>query len=89
MSITEIRQQIDRIDRDIVRLLQQRAHLAMRAANLKRTVGMPIRDQGRENAVLAKVTRIHGPMSGDAIREIFEVIIRKTREMEAHAPTEG
>ena len=82
MDIIDIREKIDRIDRDIAELLQKRAQLAKQAGVLKKEAGRPIYDPDREKEVLRQVTETKGPLTTDALNKIFAVIIEETRGME-------
>ena len=82
MELADIREQIDRIDKDITDLLQQRAKLAIQAGILKKTMNRPIRDIVRERAVLAGLNDSKGPLSKIALRSIFNMIIQEMVTLE-------
>lgn len=77
------RGQIDRLDAEIVRLLNARATCANEIGWLKGQVGMEIYDPAREEAVLQHVRQANsGPLDGDAVTRVFERIIDESRRME-------
>jgi len=56
-EVESIRRMIDRLDSDILRLLERRMELCRRMSEVKRATGMPLRDQAREANVLSKAGR--------------------------------
>jgi isochorismate pyruvate lyase len=62
-TMDELRVEIDRIDRDLVRLLARRAACIDRAAEIKRGNGLPARIESRVEDVVAKV-RAEAEMRG-------------------------
>ena len=56
-SMAEIRVEIDRLDRDLVALLAQRASYIDRAAEIKAEVDMPARIEDRVEEVVRNVRR--------------------------------
>jgi len=83
MSLQVLRRQIDRLDARILRLLNQRARLAIRVGRLKKRQGRQLFDPKREQAVLRQVTQAdHGPLSAQAVRAIYREILRQIRRLE-------
>ena len=56
VTLAELRAQIDVIDEQIVRLLHERAAIAVEVGELKKVTGQPILCEEREKQVMAKVT---------------------------------
>jgi 3-deoxy-7-phosphoheptulonate synthase len=74
------RQRIDLIDAALVRLLNERAEMALRLARIKRGAGRPLQAPDREASVLAHVTSAAaGPLGPEAVGRLFEAIIAETR----------
>ena len=83
MSLPSLRKRIDRLDRRLLRLLNQRAALAVRVGRIKTQRGLPIFDARREAEVLQRLAKVNrGPLSGAAIRHIFRAILRYSRQTE-------
>jgi prephenate dehydratase/chorismate mutase len=81
--IARRRQQIDRIDAQLVGLMNQRATLAGELLHHKRQAGLPIFDPTREMEVLARVIgSSKGPLSGEALSAIYRQLIAQTRRLE-------
>ena len=75
------RDEIDRLDAELVRILNQRAALAL--ARLKEGLGWDIRDPERERQVLSRAIGSNaGPFDHPGIRRIFRRIICESRRME-------
>lgn len=92
-NMTELRAEIDRIDRALVELLVHRAACIDRAVVLKRQSGLPARIEPRVAEVLANVRRIaeaaalDPALAEDLWRQIVEWSIR--REERELAGSEG
>lgn len=77
------RRRIDRLDEELVRLLNQRAACADEIGRLKERVGMEVYQPGRERAVLEHVRRVNtGPLADVAMIRLFERIIDESRRLE-------
>lgn len=76
MDLTPIREQIDKLDRQIVEILNQRLALAAEIGKVKRSQGGQIYVAEREDAVLRKVTSLNqGPIRNDALIAIYREIM--------------
>lgn len=83
MNIEYWRTEIDETDRELLRLLNRRARLAMKVGALKREAGLPCSDPERERAVLNDLQKANaGPLDALAITKVFRRIIRESRDME-------
>ena len=82
-AIDDLRQRIDWLDEQIVRLLNARAECALQVGHLKKRLGMDIYQPGREIEVLGNVQRLNtGPLDDGAIRRLFERVIDEARRLE-------
>ena len=76
MSLDELRREIDRIDSQILRLLNKRAAAAVKIGRAKRKNRSPVRDPQREDMVLKRVKKLNnGPLSRKEIETIYRRII--------------
>lgn len=81
-TLDEWRRQIDALDTELLRLLNQRAAIACEIASIKVTSGLPAYDGNRERQVLARVVEKNtGPLDQQSITDIFAEIIRETRRL--------
>jgi chorismate mutase/prephenate dehydratase len=82
-SIPALRRQIDRIDDQLLRLLNRRATLALAIAEQKAQSNSQIYAPAREKAVLARVAHAsRGPLAEPLVRAIFREIISASRSLE-------
>ena len=83
-TLEELRDDIDRVDEVLVRLLNERARVACEIGMLKKTLGVDVYQPEREKQVLAHVRGIaaEGPLGADAIARLFERIIDEARSLE-------
>ncbi|MCW5891952.1 MAG: prephenate dehydratase [bacterium] len=82
-SIAALRRQIDRIDDQILALLNRRARAALAVAEHKARTQAPVYVPSREARVLARLGRVNGgPLPPAAVRAIFGEIISASRGME-------
>ena len=89
LSIEELRNRIDVIDEQLVRLLNVRVACAVEAGKLKHEAGLPIYQPEREAQVLASVRKsaveLSGPLTAEAVVRIFERVIDEARRAEREA----
>jgi chorismate mutase len=83
LSIERWRKEIDSIDEELIRLLNQRSRCAIELGRIKRELGLPIYSPDRETEVIAHVKSINpGPLDAHAVRRLFERIIDESRRIE-------
>ena len=86
LSIDELRDRIDVIDNQLVRLLNVRVACAVEIGKLKHELAMPVYQPDREKRVLEKVKQsaqdLSGPLTAEAVVRIFERIIDEARRAE-------
>lgn len=82
-AINQLRLGIDKLDSQLLFLLNQRAELVLELAKIKLKLGKKLFDPKRERDILVKMTDINpGPLSPDAIVRLYERIIDESRRME-------
>lgn len=90
MNIDGLRQEIDRLDEQLVRLLNARAGCALEIGRLKEALGLEIYQPDRERQVLEHVRQVNpGPLDDDAVARLFERIIDEARRLERIAKEQG
>ena len=86
LSLDALREEIDKIDDVIVRLLDRRARCAYAIGRLKTERGLAIYEPKREAAVLARVKALNitlgGPLDEHAIIRLYERIIDEARRIQ-------
>ena len=89
-QLKEFRIRIDRLDEELVRLLNARASCANEIGRLKDQVGIETYQPSRELEVLEHVRTVNeGPLDGSAITRLFERIIDESRRLERLAHDRG
>jgi len=91
MTLEELRQDIDRVDEVLVRLLNERARCVCEIGRLKKELGIEVYQPDREKDVLKHVREVacEGPLGPDAIGRLFERIIDEARRLERRAAQEA
>lgn len=82
-SLGALRKEIDRIDRELVKLMNRRAAAALKIGKLKDSTGQTIYAPGREHEVLARAVEWNeGPLTEQCIRSVFRELISGSRSIE-------
>lgn len=78
-----IRDEIDRIDEEILDLLNERAREVLKIVAIKNELGLPVYFPEREEEIHRLVKEANGgPLSDAAVRRVFERIIDESRRLE-------
>ena len=83
-TLDSLRDDIDRVDEVLVRLLNERARCACEIGRLKKALGMEVYQPEREKQVIEHVRKVasEGPLGPEAIARLFERIIDEARSLE-------
>lgn len=83
MEIADWRKKIDEIDRNLVRLLNERAVCVLEIGKIKRSGGLPIVEQSREEEVLRRVVESNqGPLDNETVRRLIEAVMRESKGLQ-------
>jgi chorismate mutase/prephenate dehydratase len=86
MSLDPLRQKIDSIDAELVKLLIERATTAAAIGQTKKLAGQPIRDPEREAKVLQGMrSRATDPLKPDDLEQIYRTIINVCSDVQERA----
>lgn len=89
-DLTTLRGEIDRIDRQIVDLFQQRMDVTEQVGKYKQSVGMAVLDRQREHEVLkAKTDLTDDPRMKTAVTLLYESIMGISRRQQREIVQEG
>ena len=81
-QIEEHRQAIDDIDCQMVKLLNERAKLALAIRELKPKMNWGLYDPKREEQIFTNLAACNeGPLYGDNLREVYETILHVMKEL--------
>ena len=83
MDLPEIRQQIDGIDQELVRLFCQRMNLSAQVADYKKANNLPIFVPARERAILQKVAEMAGPEMENYARVLYSMLFELSRSYQS------
>lgn len=83
MDLLELRNQIDEIDQQIVRLYEQRMEICGQVAAYKIETGKKVFDKQREMEKLARVKSLtHNEFNSHGVEELFEQIMSMSRKLQ-------
>ncbi len=86
MTIEDWRVEIDKIDGELLRLLNERARLAVSVGESKRAAGLAVADREREREVIVRACRANtGPLDDGAVARLFRAVIRESRRLQTAA----
>jgi chorismate mutase len=81
--VRELRERVDEVDSELIRALNQRARIVQEIMALKAESGAPVYDPKREEEILRRVVEMNGgPIYDSSIRDIFELILHRIRDLE-------
>ncbi len=82
-DLTHARQQIDALDLQLLDLLQRRMSVAVQIGELKARAGLPLYHPERESVLLENLAaQVGGPLTPNAVREIWQGILRCSRDVQ-------
>jgi len=82
-TLASLRGEIDRIDKELVAILNRRAEIATQIGQVKNVNGLEVWSAAREEEVLAKVLGAsQGPLPADTLRLIFRELMSGTRALQ-------
>lgn len=83
MDLTELREEIDKIDSQIVEMYEKRMEVCGKVADYKIETGKKVLDRSREVEKIAKVKSLaHGEFNRHGVEELFEQIMSMSRKLQ-------
>lgn len=83
MDLSGWRKRIDELDKEILRLLNQRAEAAMEIGRIKEKTAAAIYEPDREKMILANLNAANtGPLTDDDLALIYSRIIQIMRDLQ-------
>lgn len=84
MDLEDWRNEIDRIDSDVLSLLQRRIEIVEEIGKVKAGAGLPLIDKEREKFIMKRVLdRRREPLSVEAVTCVFNCIIQESRRVQS------
>ncbi len=88
-DLAGLRDAVDDLDEEILRLLAQRMALSAHIGDAKRSCGLPVFQPGRERAILERLAdRGQGHLRPAAVTAIWTAILSESRARQGHAPAQ-
>lgn len=82
-SLTNLRQKINQLDRDIIRLINERTEVALKIGSVKKNSGGEIFVPAREKEVYERTLKMNkGPMLEDSVRAIYREVMSAALALE-------
>ena len=79
-TLKEKRKKIDLIDRKLLKLLNQRLHVALEIGKIKREIGEKVYDPKREKEVVRRLKiKNRGPLKEKDLEKVFRTIMKVCR----------
>ncbi len=77
--IEQLREQIDNLDNEIIRLLDARFDCSKAIGEEKKKIGKVVLDSKREDAILQKVANLSQEEHSEYIQEVYKKIMEQSR----------
>ena len=78
-----LREDIDKVDAELLRLLNQRAELVLKVGELKRTNNLAVVHADREKVLLARLCEKNsGPLQQGMVVQLFQQIIDTLKQLQ-------
>ena len=80
-ELTELRQELDRLDRELVALFERRMDVSREVARYKIAHGLPVLDRSREDQVIASRTAMLNDADlAPSLRALYDTILSLSRQ---------
>lgn len=78
--LSELRNEVDNLDGKLVKMLNDRTEFAIKIANVKKEMGLPIYTPERERDIMIKISNMNkGPLSDESLQRIYERLLDESR----------
>lgn len=88
-DLQDLRQQIDKVDRQIIELLKQRFLVTNKVGQYKKQEGLPAQDKAREKVQMARIEELaseaglNPKLATDLLRVIIDEVIQNHKDIAA------
>lgn len=81
--IIPFREEIDRLDSELLAIFNRRASLALEIGKIKKQLSLPVYDPSREKRIFERMKGDNnGPLEDGAVVRLFERVIDESRRLE-------
>src|SRR5262245_36844734 len=82
-NIDDLRQRMDAIDDELLRLFNERAKVALEIGRVKKDLGLPIYVPSREEQIITRIQQENpGPLSPTSITRLYQQLFRESKALE-------
>lgn len=82
-TIASFREEIDRLDSELLSIFNRRATLALQIGRIKKTLNLPVYDPSREKRIFDRMKGDNpGPLDDGAVVRLFERVVDESRRLE-------
>src|SRR5262245_159419 len=82
-TLATLRSEIDRIDKELVNLLNHRAEIALQIGQVKQKQGLEVWSSAREDEVITRALSLsRGPLPPETVRLIFRELMSGSRSLQ-------
>jgi chorismate mutase len=89
-NLDDLRQRMDAIDDELLRLFNERAKVALEIGRVKKDLGLPIYVPSREAQIITRIQQENpGPLSPTSITRLYQQLFQESKALEeavAHVP---
>ena len=91
MRIEDVRDEIDRIDNEIIRLIAKRQEMAKKIARIKFAQRIPIHDEKRTTAILEEIfdRSVEAKIDPVPVQKIFNILVTMSEEKQRECQGDG
>ncbi len=91
MPLREVRAKIEKIDAQILNLIEQRTALAKDVLDAKKAAGIPINDAEQNKMVLDRAANsaTERGLDGESVKRVFEILVKMNIERQHELSGEG
>jgi len=83
LTIDDLRIKIDDLDRQLLKIFNERAEVALQIGEIKKELGLAVYDPSREKRIFDAMKAANpGPLDDGAIVRMFERVIDESRRLE-------
>ncbi|RKZ01080.1 chorismate mutase [Candidatus Fermentibacteria bacterium] len=79
-EIEKLREQIDAVDSEIVKLLNRRIEIVLKIGDQKAAGSLPVEDLSREEEIISRLKT--GNLSYEYLRDIYKVIFKYSKTIQ-------
>ena len=81
--ILELRQEIDKLDEEIIQLLRKRMGISKEVGKLKEELDIPVEDKAREQEIIERLTQQAGKnLSEEQLIRIFTSVFKSSKQIQ-------